>query len=860
MEATGQSEGQGQDPQRLLANLAAEYTRSRRFLEELENSFVRETSPGPPSRPTYPPAEDHDEPNDQLATAPNPREVGHKKPPESAPSNLRSKLRSFFSRRALLRNEAIPEPSVPQALIRPSSESQSTIPGRRYLSPSTTMVSERQIPASSPVRRTSQVCYTTGPAETVPRTAPRAPASAAADAGGRPATARRSSIVYVSGDAMDSTSQGWIARVACPDTGDRPATGRRTSIVFYADSSPTTGATPGRSAAGSGCAGPAVGVTGNIAGGGSGGGGSSGGTTAGEHPIDVIAPAAAAAAASGRVRDDSNSDQFRHQHNGENGTGGAGAAAAGNSRRNLSVHSAVGVGSLQDTADPYEFMSLMAGPRRTTSFQHRSGTKLQPTAQRLRSAVSTRRTSIEAYCNRELAQPPPPPPPQQQHPPLLQQQPRLQGSRASFEALCQPVMSTTVDQASTTVRRTGSLEIPRPYSAVPRNHSAAAAAVVPTAVNISNSTLFAPASISGYTAPVAAVPATATAAAAAAAVPNPPQAAAAAAAAVPGPRMRVLHHQSGVAWAAPAALSPTGSTGSSTGPMSPSDAAAVLTVGRIRTVGGGGGGGGPAIRTSMSSLNSKRLLDLADIAQQLMMTASASASAAYCMGGVERPRAGSGSGMIDVAAAAAAAAPPSPPAAAVRAARGGPALHIHVTADGADEAAAAAVAAAAATAATAAAAPSPNTSPTGRSNSLSPKLAAPYTAALHDRNSPPPFTSPPPPTQPHAPPQVPPQPHNAAAGLPFLPSGPWLSGYLDQAYTVCSGFASNALKRVGGDLPGRLTFRTGGRLFFFFFFWSFSVILGLPITTKCVEEVDMTYKHMINRVHSKLALTGWRDQ
>ncbi|GIL67367.1 hypothetical protein Vafri_20765, partial [Volvox africanus] len=122
---------------------------------------------------------------------------------------------------------------------------------------------------------------------------------------------------------------------------------------------------------------------------------------------------------------------------------------------------------------------VMAGPRRTTSFQQRPGTALQPTAQRLRSSTTlVRRTSIEA-CVQQLSQQQPQQP--AQPPPSAQQQQFQRGSgRGSLEGrqIWFAALSASAEQLPPSGRRTGSLEIPRPYSAA----AAAAARLHPAVV------------------------------------------------------------------------------------------------------------------------------------------------------------------------------------------------------------------------------------------------------------------------------------------------------------------------------------------------------------------------------------------
>ncbi|GIL67366.1 hypothetical protein Vafri_20765, partial [Volvox africanus] len=249
MEAVGHGHGQCQDPQRLLAQLASEYERSRRFLEQLENSFAKEPPPPQPAVPTYTPAwaeASLEQSEPPAAPEPVPPPTGTEQPHESVPSKLRAKLCSFFSRRNTQRDECSEKIGV-QPFTRASSESQSAITvSRGGGSGCASSVSERPSisgsgpPNSASARRTHQMYYNTNSAEM-----PRA-SRVIRDPDSRPNTAtRRSSVVYFSGQAMDSSSQGWVPRVAIGGTGggdipiDRPATGRRSSIVQYGPSGPT---------------------------------------------------------------------------------------------------------------------------------------------------------------------------------------------------------------------------------------------------------------------------------------------------------------------------------------------------------------------------------------------------------------------------------------------------------------------------------------------------------------------------------------------------------------------------------------------------------------------------------------------
>ncbi|GIL85063.1 hypothetical protein Vretifemale_13686, partial [Volvox reticuliferus] len=522
MEAFGQEHGHGQDPQRLLAQLASEYERSRRFLEQLENSFAREPPPPQPAGPTYTPAWAEgslEQPEPPAAPEPLPPTTGAKQSPESVPSKLRAKLRSFFSRRNAQRDELTQEMGA-QPVIRAASESQSTIAvsgggdGGNFTSP----VSERpSIAGGGPppsARRTHQMYYTTNSAEM-----PRVPRSAR-DADTRPNTAtRRSSVVNFGGDATDLASQGWVARVAGGGTGggdapaDRPATGRRSSILQYGASGPMDTAVAAidpnsfrgiRRTADSGTPGAVERPL-----------------TARRAAVVQLNEAAAAlrcspATSSGQQPSVDPSDRTISGY-GDSAAAAAAATVTATKRGVPSVHFAGGGGGtgsssgggggggggvLHDVCNPYEFMAVMAGPRRSTSFQYRSGAALQPTAQRLRSSATvTRRASIEVCAQQvpqhqpqQPAQPPPSPQPQQF---------QRGGGRGSLEGrqIWLTTSTTSIEQSPASGRRAGSLEIPRPYSAAAaRNqHPAAVATGITAPLNISSSALFASVSLSGST-------------------------------------------------------------------------------------------------------------------------------------------------------------------------------------------------------------------------------------------------------------------------------------------------------------------------------------------------------------------------
>ncbi|GLI66994.1 hypothetical protein VaNZ11_011091 [Volvox africanus] len=638
MEAVGHEHRQSQDPQCLLAQLASEYERSRRFLEQLENSFAKEPQSLQPAVPTYTPAwaeESLEQPELPAAPEPVPLQTGTKQPPKSVPSKLRAKLRSFFSRRNTHRDEC-----GEQTVIRASSESQSAINVSHGVGGSgcASSVSERPSiagggpPTSAAARRTHQMYYATSSAE-MPRVS-----RAVRDPDTRPNTAtRRSSIVYFSGNTMDSTSQGWVARVAVGGTGggdapvDRPATGRRSSIVQYgpfaAAERPATARKAAvvqlnEAAAALGC--------GHV---------TSSGQQSSTDPADqtifgegdsVAAATAAAAAAS--VTTARRGVPFV-PFGGVSGGGGGG-------------------GALQDVCNPIEFMSVMAGPRRTTSFQHRPGTALQPTAQRLRSSASVvRRTSIEV-CAQLLPQQQQP---QQQpaQPPQSPQQNPFQrgGGRGSLEGrqIWFTALSTSAEQLPSSSRRAGSLEISRPYSAATvaaaRLHPAAAAtgaaataatATAAAPVNISSSALFSSTPLVGATGNAAALAATGGGGGGGGGgglrceVPSSPQSSAF--------RLRLQTSPAGVAWAQPlAAPSPSNSPGSAGSP-SPAEATTGSTIGRARAAtavgfGGTGGGASPVMRMA-SSFSARRLKDHVDgipMASTATVTTTSVAAAAAAL-------------------------------------------------------------------------------------------------------------------------------------------------------------------------------------------------------------------------------------
>ncbi|GLC34186.1 hypothetical protein PLESTM_000167400 [Pleodorina starrii] len=808
-----------QDPQRLLADLAAEYERSRRFLEQLESNFVREPPPAPPTGLLYSPAgngDHHDEPSaalDHPAEAP-PHAAAETVPQrESVPSKLRAKLRSLFTRSVSVaaRSKVSESGSTAAAVGRTASESQSSVSARTVQR--TTTFAERpatSVSASPPPRRTSQVYYATNPAEV-----PRVPRAARGDAdSGRPATGRRTSVLYFGGDAMDSSAQGWLARVGGAEPpAERPGTGRRASIdvPLAMDAAGGAAAAAGR--------GVRTSIDFTVTGGGGGGGGG-----VAERPATArrasIVQFGDTVAVPGGGGGNSGGGSGGHglvgvgadADSGTSPRAGDGGPPSATARRGPSVHFAGGGAgvALQDTANPHEFMSAMAGPRRATSFQQRSGTALLPTsAQRLRSATTTvRRTSIEAFGSRD-------PPPQQPQQPLTQQlqQPQQQPgpSRVSIEGRHTLMGPSAPDQLSATGRRAGSLEIPRPFSAS-RQHPGGSTAAAAPAVNINASALFSPASTSvslaGSAAPVAALAAAATAAVAAGPgrPERPPSPQGAMGWGIGGQHhLRLQQPHGGIAWAPPAAaaaavptamgaISPTGNP-VSVGPTSPGDAAAAAALlagrGRVGVSVSAVGSGVAALRASLS-VSSKRLLD--QVVNGNGAPPVTAAAAAVAQDGSAPPAQGrernvGGSCLMDEPAAAAAVSVN----AVLQAAAGGP-----------DYAAAAAPSSPA----------SSSTSPTGGPR-LVPPGGAPYSRVPQP---PPPLQPPqfsPPPAQPQTPPQLSPQPHplslpSPQPHQPRPPSQP--SPQAPQAMSIfrLRGFGGSAsvdgafLSGGGGDSGGKV--------------------------------------------------------